>query len=119
MKQDENEAFLIMPISNVDVNYRDVHPAPVARPTDFDPLILSPILGAPDVVVPIGEYGYDSRVSERRESLPISINIIGLPGSDLPFDRYHSQIASRPQKRPTVVSDWDQECLSERLTRSI
>lgn len=102
MKQDENEAFLIMPISNVDVNYRDVHPAPVARPTGFDPLILSPILGAPDVVIPIGEYGYDSRVSGRKEFLPVSVDVVGLPGSDLHLIDI-IQNCLETSKRPTVV----------------
>lgn len=83
MQQDTSEAYLIMPISNVVVNYRDVPPPPVARPNGFDPLILSPILGAPDIVVPIGEYEYDSRVSGRKEFLPIAVDVVGLPGSDL------------------------------------
>ena len=83
MQQDAMETFLVMPISNVVVNYRDAqYPAPVARPTGFDPLILSPILGAPNIVVPIGEYEYDSRVSGKKEYLPVAINIIGPPGSD-------------------------------------
>ena len=83
MQQDISEAYLIMPISNVVVNYRDVPPPPVARPNGFNPLILSPILGAPDSVVPIGEYKYDSRVSGRKEFLPVAVDVVGLPGSDL------------------------------------
>lgn len=82
MKQDTKETFLIMPISNVTVNYRDVSPPPIPRPTGFDPLILSPILGAPDTVVPIGEYEYDSRVSGRKEYLPVAVDVVGLPGED-------------------------------------
>ena len=83
MQQAASEAYLIMPISDVIVNYRDAPPAPVARPNGFDPLILSPILGAPDIVVPIGEYEYDSRVSGRKEYLPVAVDVVGLPGSDL------------------------------------
>lgn len=83
MEQATSEAYLIMPISDVVVNYRDAPPASVARPNGFDPLILSPILGAPDIVVPIGEYEYDSRVSGRKEYLPVAVDVVGLPGSDL------------------------------------
>ena len=102
MRQDENEAFLIMPISNVDANYRDVHPAPVARPTGFDPLIVSPILGAPDIVVPLGEYEYDSRISGRKEFLPVAVNVVGLPGSDFRLIDMIEQCLEISE-RPTVV----------------
>lgn len=34
--------------------------------------MLSPVLGAPDIVVPIGEYEYDSLVSGRKKSLPVA-----------------------------------------------
>lgn len=103
MQQDLTEAFLIMPISNVVVDYRDVPPPPVARPIGFDPLILSPILGAPDIVVPIGEYEYDSRVSGRKEFLPVAVNVVGLPGSD-----FHLidviQRCLEMSDRPTIVN---------------
>ena len=83
MQRQERETYLVMPIAEVAPNYRDVSPPPVKRPTGFDPLILSPILGAPDVVVPLGEYEYESRVSGCREHLPVVIDIVGLPDSDL------------------------------------
>lgn len=82
MQRQERETFLVMPIAEVAPNYRDVSPPPVKRPTGFDPLILSPILGAPDVVVPLGEYEYESRVSGCKEHLPVVIDIAGLPDSD-------------------------------------
>ena len=91
-----------MPIYNVDVNYRDVHPAPVARPTGFDPLILSPILGAPDVVGPIGVYGYDSRVSGRKDFLPVTVDVVGLPSSDLRLIDIN-QNCLETSKRPAAV----------------
>ena len=102
MRQDVNEAFLIMPISNVEVGYRDAAPQPVTRPDGFDPLILSPILGAPDIVVPIGEVPYFSRVSKREEFLPVAINIVGCPGSDqYLLDTIHRFLKAK--NRPTEV----------------
>ena len=83
LRQESDEALLIMPISNVEVNYRDAPPSPVTRPAGFNPLIISPILGAPDIVVPIGEYEYQSSITGLKEHLPIAINIVGLPGTDL------------------------------------
>lgn len=102
MQQNTSEAFLIMPISNVVVNYRDVPPPPTARPTGFDQLILSPVLGAPDIVVPIGEYEYDSRVSGRKEFLPVAVDVVGLPGSDLHLIDV-IQHCLEMSKRPTRV----------------
>lgn len=83
LRQVSDEALSMMPISNVVINYRDVPPSPVTRPVGFDPLIVSPILGAPDIVVPIGEYEYESRITGLKQYLPVAINVVGLPGTDL------------------------------------
>lgn len=40
-------------------------------------------MGAPDLVVPIGEYEYASRVSGWKELLPVAVDVMGLPTSDL------------------------------------
>ena len=42
-------------------------------------MVLSPVLGAPDIAVPIGEYEYDSRVSGRKEFLLVAVDFVGLP----------------------------------------
>ena len=102
MKASATETFLIMPISEVSVNYRDVPPHPVARPNGFDPLILSPVLGAPDIVIPIGEYEYHSRISGRKEYLPIAVDAVGLPGSDYRLMEIVQQCLEM-SRRPTVV----------------
>ena len=102
MQQDISEAYLIMPISNIVVNYRDIPPPPVARPNGFDPLTLSPILGAPDIVVLIGESEYDSRVRGRKEFLPAAVDVVGLPGSDLDLIDVIQQCLE-VSARPTTV----------------
>ncbi|TAQ89905.1 hypothetical protein B7494_g1791 [Chlorociboria aeruginascens] len=48
----------------------------------WEHLLLAPILGAPEIVIPIGQVEYDSRVSNRLEHLPVCASILGLPGSD-------------------------------------
>lgn len=103
MQRNTNLAFLMMPTSNSMVNYRDAPSPPVAQPTGFDPLILSPILGAPDVVIPIGEYEYDSRISGRKEFLPVAVDVVGLPGSDLHLIDV-IQHCLEMSARPTTVS---------------
>ncbi|EED16521.1 hypothetical protein TSTA_016010 [Talaromyces stipitatus ATCC 10500] len=49
----------------------------------WDPLLLSPILSSPEIVVPIGQLPYLSRISGNIEYLPVSGSIMGTPGSDL------------------------------------
>ena len=62
-----------MPTAEVPPNYRDVSPPPVKKPTGSDLLILSPILGAPNVVVSLGEYQYESRVSGCKQHLRLAL----------------------------------------------
>ena len=74
--------ILVMPISEGVPNYRDHPPATPSVQSGFDALFLSPILGCPDLVVPIGQIEYDSRISGRAEQLPLCVNLIGVPGKD-------------------------------------
>lgn len=83
LRQESDEALLLMPISNVVIKYRDDPPSPVTRPDGFNPFIVPPILGAPDIVIPIGEYEYKSKISGLKEYLPVAIDVVGLPGTDL------------------------------------
>lgn len=49
----------------------------------WSPLLLSPILGAPELTVPSGEISYCSRISGKDEFLPVSVSVMGFPGTDL------------------------------------
>ena len=80
---DEQETFVILPISDVQPNYRDEFSPSPEDQSALDQLFLSPILGAPDISVPIGEVSYTSRISQREERLPVLANIVGAPGHDL------------------------------------
>ena len=91
LRQETDQALLIMPISNVTVNYRDIPPAPVTRPTGFDPVLVAPILAPPpDIVVPIGEYEHEPRVSGNKEHLPVGSTKSDCPAqtsaSSMPFN---------------------------------
>lgn len=84
LRQESDEMLFIMSISDVVVNYRDDFPSSSeSRHAGFNPLIISPILGALDIVIPIREYEYQSRMIGLKEHLPIAINVVGLPGTDL------------------------------------
>lgn len=79
----EQETFVILPISDVQPNYRDeLSPSPEDQ-SALDQLFLSPILGAPGISVPIGEVPYTSKISESEEHLPVLANLVGAPGHEL------------------------------------
>ena len=82
MRSTELKGLLILPISNVQPNYRDNPPPEPTVQEGFDQLFVPSILGAPDIVVPLGEVPYFSKVSAREDYLPVGLDIVGLPHSD-------------------------------------
>lgn len=74
---------MILPISPVEPHYRDEVTQSPGRQLATDELFLSPILRSPDVVIPIGEVPYNSRITGKEEYLPVGVNLVGTPGSDL------------------------------------
>lgn len=73
---------MVMPISSVEPHYRDEVTQSPGSQVATDELFLSPILGSPDIVIPIGEIPYDSRITGKEEFLPVGVNVVGTPGSD-------------------------------------
>ncbi|KAK8052679.1 amidase [Apiospora saccharicola] len=76
------QTLMVLPISNVEPNYRDLASKSPAILEDTDQLYLPPILGSPDIVLPIGEVKYLSKITERHEHLPVAINLVAAPGED-------------------------------------
>ncbi|KAF2502329.1 amidase signature enzyme [Lophium mytilinum] len=83
MASEKRNALVILPIENVSPRYRDQPPPPFHAPSGVTTLTLSPILEAPELVVPIGEIPYQSVISGREEMLPVAVGLLALPGSDL------------------------------------
>lgn len=77
-----NKTLMVLPISPVEAHYRDERTESPSYQTATDELFLSPILGSPDIVIPIGEIPYQSRVTGNQEFLPVAINVVGTPGMD-------------------------------------
>ena len=75
--------IVVMPLENVTTRYRDEWPAPAKGDQQlWDSLLLAPILGAPEVVIPAGVVEYSSRISGKIEELPVCVSILGMPGTD-------------------------------------
>ncbi|GME53980.1 putative glutamyl-tRNA subunit a protein [Neofusicoccum parvum] len=63
--------------------YRDAYVAPrVAPPVGFADWAVAGFAGAPEVVLPVGEVGYLSEVTGRREWLPVAVNLMVARGCD-------------------------------------
>ncbi|KAG5760016.1 hypothetical protein H9Q72_011875 [Fusarium xylarioides] len=76
------ETLVILPVSEVKPIYRDEKVELPENQSACDELFVSPILGAPDVVVPIGEMPYHSKISNKIEYLPVVANLVAAPGRD-------------------------------------
>ncbi|CAG8984104.1 hypothetical protein HYALB_00010605 [Hymenoscyphus albidus] len=76
-------ALIALHIDTVTRKYRDQYPGnnnldvPGLRAT-----YISPILGAPELAVPITELPYESRITGKTEQLPMVVSLMGRPGRD-------------------------------------
>ena len=98
----KSTALVVLPISTIEPNYRDTTSPSPEEQSALDELFLPPILGAPDIAVPIGEVTYDSRISNQEEYLPVVVDVVGAPGSDLRLLGAVETVMMR-SKRPTIV----------------
>ncbi|KAF2007617.1 amidase signature enzyme [Amniculicola lignicola CBS 123094] len=75
--------LVVMQSEEVKPNYRDDKaPGYYIQPA-WHPWWISPILGAPEVVVPAGHIPYVSRITGRMEQLPVMASLLSEPSSDL------------------------------------
>ncbi|KXT13582.1 hypothetical protein AC579_8094 [Pseudocercospora musae] len=75
---------MVLPIMDVQENYRDeqaCEPLPVQDA--WDELWLAPTLRAPEIIVPIGQVPYHSRMTDRQEMLPVCASVLSKEKTDL------------------------------------
>ncbi|KAL6412673.1 amidase [Ilyonectria robusta] len=83
----ELTAITVAPISDEEPKYRDDYKqGPWMGGNGFHRNFVSPLTGCPEVVVPIGQIPYQSRVTKRQEFLPIVVAILGPPEMALNID---------------------------------
>ncbi|RAL00203.1 amidase signature enzyme [Aspergillus ibericus CBS 121593] len=75
--------LLVLPIENMSPSYRDEGPQHKQGGPSVNSLMLASVLGAPELVVPISQILYTSKVTEKEEHLPFAIGLVGPPGTDL------------------------------------
>ena len=98
----ESSPLLILPLIYVQPNYRDTFPESPEIQVGSDPLFISPILGAPDVVLQLDEMRFASRITGNDAFLPVGVNIIGAPNRDMNLLETCLKVL-RNSNRPTRV----------------
>lgn len=78
-----SNAILIMPYGEPHPEYRDEANPPTGTFPTVAEKFISPILHAPQLVLPFAQMPYLSKVSGRLEMRPIASTMIGAKGSDL------------------------------------
>ncbi|KAH6620994.1 amidase signature domain-containing protein [Chaetomium sp. MPI-SDFR-AT-0129] len=84
LKPDTEYNFVLLPLRRPGANYRDIVPIPGGEFSEsaYDPVDFATVLGLPQLVIPIGQNPYESRVSKRTEYAPIVASLAGPRGSD-------------------------------------
>ena len=101
MKRDQQTTIVLLPIESISPRYRD------SATTDFVPvgvpmLFLSPILGGPELTVPIGVAPYHSKISARLEHLPVAVSLLASPGTDLDLIAWTASFLRTSRRRMEV-----------------
>ncbi|PVH80611.1 amidase signature enzyme [Cadophora sp. DSE1049] len=102
MNQASKNAIVIVPIENISPRYRDEPPKFSRDGHGTMCSYLSPSIGAPELIIPVGQIPYESKVTSRKEYLPFAVGIVGLPGTDLNIMDVMQQCLEK-SGRPTQV----------------
>jgi len=98
----ESEAVILLPLGSAKPDYRDVESGPPSIVESFEPKYFGSVLGLPQIVAPIGQLPYESRVSKRKEYIPVITTIAGAQGSDLMLIKL-TQLAMEAVHWPTEI----------------
>ena len=82
MEEGQKTTLVVLPIENISPRYRD-EATTSFKPVGVPMLFLSSISGGPELVVPVGQVPYLSKVSGREELLPVGISLLSTSGMDL------------------------------------
>ncbi|PSN62791.1 amidase signature enzyme [Corynespora cassiicola Philippines] len=84
MKAPDHNAIVLFPIADMKPNYRDSYPGvPESPVTGLRQTFVSPYLGSPEIVIPIGHSEYQSKITGKKEALPVAVSLMGLLGTDI------------------------------------
>ncbi|KKZ66861.1 hypothetical protein EMCG_07467 [[Emmonsia] crescens] len=84
-----SESILVLPWTQGQPNFRDEYrerPSWTGEGWFF--YFISVYAGAPEVILPVGQTSYHSRVTKREEWLPVAIGLMGARGTDAAFNGF-------------------------------
>lgn len=102
MEQGRKNTIVVIPIEDMAPRYRD------RATTNFNPvgvpmLFLSPIIGGPELTIPIGTVSFESEVTKRTEHMPVAVSLLTEPNADLLLIDWATKML-QGSGRPTEVS---------------
>ncbi|KAL7928350.1 amidase signature domain-containing protein [Trichoderma chlorosporum] len=88
--------IMVWPFNPQEPQYRDSYP-PLTPHVNWrwDVDYTAPLAGLPQVIVPIGQFRYESRITGEPDFLPIAASIVGPPGSDIALLDFVSKFLQR------------------------
>ncbi|KAK3933741.1 putative amidase [Diplogelasinospora grovesii] len=78
-----SNAILILPCGSGEPKYRDTPNGPPGVVPAYSPSYIASMLRLPQIIVPIGQDPFHSRITQTTEQLPIVASMAGARGSDL------------------------------------
>jgi len=105
MQDDSLPAIMVVPMTTGDLTYRDeysMEPIGISS-TGWHSKLISSLAGLPQIVVPIGEFRFISKITCREAYLPIAISLIGAPGSESTL-LDATRVAMKTMGTPTSVT---------------
>ncbi|CAG7975139.1 unnamed protein product [Penicillium salamii] len=98
-----SETILVLPWTQGQPSYRDEYrerPSWIGDGWFF--YFISVYAGAPEVIVPIGQTPYESRLTKRQEWLPVAIGLVGARGTDAAFASFVKETMENAELPTTV-----------------
>ncbi|KAI1456282.1 amidase signature enzyme [Annulohypoxylon moriforme] len=100
----DKEVLIVLPVAKAEPNYRDtISPSPLDQ-SALDELFFQPILGAPDIVIPIGDIPYESRITKKTEYLPVVANVVGEPKKDYQLLSAIDKVLEKSKRHTSVIT---------------
>lgn len=95
---------MVWPFNPQEPQYRDTYP-PLTPHVNWrwDVDYTAPLAGLPQVIVPIGQYEYKSRITGNTEYLPICASVVGPAGSDIALMQLLSRFLRGSKVWPVAV----------------
>ncbi|ORX98192.1 amidase signature domain-containing protein [Clohesyomyces aquaticus] len=99
----ENQPLIVFPLSDEEAEYRDDYAdGPWIGGSGFHRNFISSLTGCPEIIIPIGQIPYKSRVSQRQEHMPAVASFLGPRNQDAAIANFAKEFLEK-MHLPTKV----------------